>query len=801
MFTFIARLLLRNRIPILLLLLALTGFMAYQGQFIKISYQFSRLLPEEDSTQVAYDRFRERFNQVGNTIVIGTDSLDVFAPQGYAIWSRLQDSLAAVEGVSSVLSPLNVFNLRRNDSLQKLEYYRLDAGPKGQYLDSVGAVFNQLPFYHSLLRSPDGEMPLMMVQIGSNRLYKKELLSIVKAVQAQVQTTEARTGRDFKISGLPHLRMANTEKVSRELFLMIGLALAVTAVIFLLFLRSAAATVISLGVVTLGVVWSFGLIALFGYPISMLSSLVPTLVIIIGVPNCIFLINKFHIEYRDHGNRVLALVRVVRKIGAATFLTNATTALGFASLILTDSVVLQQFGVIASLNILMVFVISLVTIPIVYSFKKPPKARHYAHFDKRWIAGFIDFLIHTVMYHRRWVYVGSIALAVLAGLGMTQIYTSGSLSEEYQEDDPLLQDLRYFEKKMGGVVPLEIVIDTRRKGGVYSSSTLRRINELQEELDQQSLFSRSLSVVDGLKFAKQAFYRGDSSFYELPTSQERSFIFSYLPEQPGSGGNSLLSSLVDSTGRYARVTLQVHDLGRHQSHALKDSLYSDLNEIFPPERYDTTVTGAWIVFQKGTTYLIKNLLLSLTLAIVVIALIMASLFRSFAMVGVSLLPNLLPLLLTAGIMGYFGIPLKPSTILVFSVAFGISVDDTIHFLAKYRQELRHTGFNIGQAVLRSLRETGVSMFYTSIVLFAGFSVFTSSSFGGIVALGILVSITLILAMVANLLLLPSLLLSFERHLISKNFTKPYLTIYEEDQDPAPGEAPEAKQAVVSSQRE
>jgi len=167
------------------------------------------------------------------------------------------------------------------------------------------------------------------------------------------------------------------------------------------------------------------------------------------------------------------------------------------------------------------------------------------------------------------------------------------------------------------------------------------------------------------------------------------------------------------------------------------------------------------------------------MAVAVIAVVMAFIFRSFAMVLVSLIPNLFPLLMTAGIMGFFNIPLKPSTILVFSVAFGISIDDTIHFLAKYRQELKITNYNIGQSVLLAIRETGVSMFYTSIVLFFGFCVFTASSFGGIIALGILVSITLVIAMIGNLLILPTLLLSFERLIINKSFTEPYLTIYDE----------------------
>lgn len=789
MFTFIARLILRNRILILGILLALSALMAYQGTKVKISFKFSRLLPKNDSVQVEYDVFRERFQQVGNTIVIATDSFDVFKQKNYSQWQQLQKNILDIDGVNGVLSPINAYGLLRDDSLQELKAHSLQSVIDEQGLPAAKAIYGNSPFYRGLLHSPDGQMPLMLVQLDSAQLYNDNIIRIVGQVGHEVEQLEESTGRDFKISGLPHIRMANTKKVKNEIYLLIVLALLVTSIILYVFLRSFTAMFISMGVVIIGVCWSFGLISVLDYEISMLSSLVPTLVIIIGVPNCIFLINKYHTEYKQHGRRILALQRVIRKIGAATLMTNATTAMGFAALALTESTVLKEFGVVASINILMVFAISIVLIPVYYSFKRPPKARHYNHLEQSWVKGFINFLIHTVMYHRKWVYTGLVLLTAAAFYGATFIFTTGNLSEEFKKSDVLLQDLKYIEARMGGVVPLEIVIDTKRPNGAYKQSTLSRIDELQEKLAGQPDLSRSLSVADGLKFAKQAYYRGDSLFYALPTSQERDFILSWIP-RGSENKNNLLSSLVDSTGRYARLTMQVRDMGKEESQDLQNALDTFIPEVFPPERYDVTVTGAWVVFQKGTTYLIKNLIVSLSLAIAVIALVMAFIFRSFAMVLVSLIPNLFPLLMTAGLMGYFGIPLKPSTILVFSVAFGISVDDTIHFLAKYRQELKLTNYNIGQSVLLAIRETGVSMFYTSIVLFFGFIVFVASSFGGIEALGVLVSVTLIIAMIGNLLLLPTLLLSFEKLILSKNFTQPYITIYDEGIDD------ENEQAVI-----
>ena len=764
----------------LAILILATAFMAYQGTKVEVSYQFSRLLPLTDSTQIEYDQFRETFRQAGNTIVITAENLDVFDESSYQQWQKLENSLDTVAGIDNILSPISAFYLQRNDSIGKLEVRSMRNDFSAETSDSLRLLYASLPFYKDLLYSKDGSSPLLFAQIDYDLLYNKNVMRIVESVKKIAADYEEQTGLVVHASGLPFVRMANTKKVSREVFKMVGLALLITTLLMYMFLRSFKATLITMVVVVMGVCWSFGLIAFFDFRISMLSALIPSLIIVIGVPNCIFLINKYHSEYKFHKNKIRAVQRVIRKIGAATLLTNATTAMGFAALILTDSVVLQEFGTVASINILMVFVISIILIPIYYSFSKNPKKRHYVHLDTRWLRGFIGFLINTVHHHRNIVYFTALALTIAGIYGATLIKTTGNITEEYKESDPLLKDLRFFEKSFGGVVPLEIIVDTKRPNGAERLSFISKMEELQRKLDSIPGLSRSISMADGLKYAKQAYYRGNPEFYSLPNRQESNFILSSLP----SGGTNLgiMNTLTDSTGSKGRISMQAADFPTEQNRKLQAAINEKIDDVFDRERYDITITGASVVFLKGTGYLIKNLFVSLLLAVLLISIIMALLFRSFAMVIVSLAPNLFPLLMTAGIMGYFGVPLKPSTILVFSIAFGISVDDTIHFLAKYRQELRANGWDIVDAVMVSIRETGVSMFYTSVVLFFGFSVFITSSFGGIISLGILVSVTLIIAMLSNLVLLPTLLMSLATRISNRDFNKPIITIYAPEDD-------------------
>lgn len=778
MWTTIARVILRRKILLLVLVLLATAFMGYKATDIKISYKFSRILPFTDPVSVAYDDFRHEFGEAGNAVVLGVKSDNFWTPEGIRDWKKLSESLLEIEGMEQVLDLTSSYNIVVDEGKRQFVTVPvMEELPTTQdEVDALKSRFRGLPFYREMLYDEDGEVELMIARIETDHLYNINIIRIIEEVKERAAEYEEATGTTIRVSGLPYIRMANTKKVKREVYLFIFLTIAVTAIILLFFLKSIRATVISLIVVILGVIWSFGLISSFGYEISLLSSLIPPLVIVIGVPNAIFLINKYHAEYRQHKNKILALQRVIRKIGNVTLLTNTTTALGFAAFILTDSITLVQFGVVASINILVVFCLSLIIIPIMYTFLSPPKERHYKHLDQKWVIGMVEFLQRAVVHRRVVIYILTVIIVGFGAYGAMQIHTTGNFTEDFGKEDPLYLDLKFLESEFHGVVPMEILIDTRMDHGVEGSSFMRDLNDLQLSIDSLPNTSKSLSLVDFVKFSRQAFMGGMPSMYGLPTSQERSWIAQYLPK--GEEDNELLRSMVDSTGAVARISVQVPDLPTPEMEVLVGEVRELVEWYFPSEDYDTTITGASVVFQEGTKYLIKNLILSLLLAIAVISIIMAILFGSARMVLISIVPNLIPLLMTAGLMGFLGIPLKPSTILVFSVAFGISVDDTLHFLAKYRQELKSNGWKIGKAVLAAIHETGISMFYTSMVLFFGFSMFIASDFGGTVSLGILVSLTLFFAMFANLLILPAFLMSVERWVNAKNFNENIIEVYE-----------------------
>ncbi len=768
-----ARIILRNRILILLAIAAITVFMGTQWQYMRFSTSEANLLPDDHPETLGYQEFLKQFGEEGNAVVLAIRDSALFTPERFNQWNILSKQLEAFPEVDLVVSTENLRRLVRDTTANAFALQPWLDGPVEDQmaLDSLsGELFERLPFYNGLLYNPESKTIQTVVYMDKdlvNTPVRKDF--VLNDLRNLVSDFEEETGMDVHISGMPYIRTMNSQNIIDEIGIFIAGALLVTSLIFFFFFRSFRATLISICVVVIGVMWAFGTLGLLKYEITVLTALIPPVIIVIGIPNCIFLINKYQQEVKKHGNQALSLQRVISKIGNATLMTNVTTASGFATFIITDSQLLSEFGIVASINILSIFILSLLIIPILYSFMPLPKTKHLKHLNKRWIDAFVSWMERIVRNHRIAVYMVTIGTLVASIIGMYQIRISGSPIEDMPKGEEFFQDIRFFEEEFDGIMPVEIVINSKRRNGIMKPATLRRMNQLGTYIEETPELSRPVSVVDLVKYSKQAFYNGIPKYYQLPTSQESNFILDLA--RKSQDNSNLLESFVDSTGQYARMTTYMRDMPTERMEEIEEDLKAEIAKIFPEERYEVSMTGKALLFLKGTKYLVRNLVLSLSLAILLIALLMAFLFRSFRMIIISLVPNLLPLVITAGVMGFLGVPIKPSTILVFSIAFGISVDDTIHFLAKYRQELSANHWRIRKSVYAALRETGVSMFYTSIVLFFGFSVFIVSSFGGTVALGALVSATLLFAMLANLILLPSLLLSLERSIANKQVLK------------------------------
>ena len=782
MWEWLANRVLRNRMAILIAVALLTAFLGYQGTHVEMNYKHGGLLPKTDSAYVEYERFLKTFSEDGNVMVVGTQGEVLYTPKNFAAWRQLGVDLRKIHGIDSVFSEANLYELIRDDSLKRFQVEPvMRTLPATQAdMDSLRAHIRSLPFYNGLLYNDSTEASLMMVFVNAKLFNTDERRAVISAVQERVEAFGEGTGMPMHVSGLPWIRVKSTQLVKAEMPLFMGLSMAVCGFLLLVFFRSWRVMWICMGVVAISVIWSFGAMALLGYKITILQSVIAPLIIVTGVPNCVFLINAYHYEFVRHGNKIKSLQRVISRIGAAAFMTNATTAVGFTTFCVTSSDTLKEFGWVATIGIMVLWALSMLLIPIFFSYMPAPKPRHLSHLDRRWLDHAVEWIVRTSRERRPLIYAITTVCTVVACLGIARLKDESRIVDDLPEDHPVLADLRFFEANFHGVMPLEIVVDTKKKGGALTDPTLKRIVKLEDTLGTYPEFSKPLSIADAVKFTKQAFYGGSPDRYALLNSTEKPFILPYL--ESASGKQGMAKAFIDSTRQTTRITVQMADVGTTRMEDLLAKLRTQVDSIFDPAKYIVTLTGTSVVFLKGSSYLVKNLITSLFWAVVIIVGLMALLFNSFRILVVALIPNMIPLLFTAGLMGFLHIPIKPSTMLVFGIALGIAVDNAIHFLARYRLELKLTGNDLQKSVDLATREVSVGIIYTSVVLLAGFSLFAFSRFGGIQALGVLTSITLLVAMLTNLLVLPSLLLSLNKMIMSKAFQEPLLEILDEEED-------------------
>jgi predicted RND superfamily exporter protein len=769
---FIARVILRNRIVIIVCIALITFLLALQWKSTRFTQTEANLIPLDDQVNINYQKFLDRFGEEGNLIVIATKDKKLFTPKIYQSWSELMQTIQSSKEVDLVVSVDNLQKLVKNDSLESFELKPLVDKNKIQdekYLAQIQKeLFTQLPFYEGLLFNKNSGAIRSAIYLDKeivNTKIRKDY--VLENLIPAIEKFQKDTGVELHTSGMPYIRTLNAKTIIDEIGLFIGAALLVTSLIFFYFFRSFRATLISMVIVIIGVMWSFGIIAGLGYEINVLTALVPTLVIVIGIPNCIFFINKYHQEYYKHANKAKALQRVITKTGTATLMTNITTAVGFATFIATNNVLLREFGVVTTINILAIYLLCLLIVPIFFSYIPPPIPRHLNHLERESLTSFLRWIVNTVKYNRIGVYITAICLLVFGIIGINKIKISGSIIEDMPKSTGFFDDIRFFEREFDGVMPLEIMIDTKRKNGAMKLSNLRKMEDLEQTIMDIPELSKPLSIVNIAKSFNQAYYNGNPEFYSLPSSQEEIFLLPYIKNSLKNTKDNQLKSYITSDGSVARMTTFIKDENGEKMESIEAHIRNKVDKLFPSPRYEVIITGKPSVFQKGTNYLLDNLLSSLLFAFALTGGLVAIMFRSIKMVLVSIIPNLLPLIMTAGLMGFLGIPLKPSTLLVFGIAFGMSVDDTLRFLAQYRLELARNDWKIKKSVFATFNDAGISMFYTSIVLFFGFSVFMLSSFGGTIALGGLVALTLFFGMLSNLVLLPSLVLTLNKTLANQ----------------------------------
>jgi hypothetical protein len=768
MWTRIAQFIIKFRLTLIGVILIITVFMGYHATKVQMSYDLARTVPLDDPEMVFLQKFKAQFGEDGNIIAVGLRDSAIYTLNNFNRFRELNKAIREIPGVNNLLSLPEVKIIRKDTANTRFYldgHYPKQIKDQAQLDSLMGAIRNQ-KFYMGQIVNQENGATMMLVSITKEVMNSSKRIAMTKALVELGDQFTKDTGIQLRYAGLPFIRAMMATEVRREMQIFLYLSALVTGIIMFFFFRSFRAVLFSMIIIGIVVVWVMGTLALFGYKITLLSGLIPPVIVTIGITNAIYLLNKYHLEFAKRRNKEEAIAAVVNKMGLAMFLTNLTVAIGFLTLLTTDILVLREFGIVAGINIMALFVVSLIMIPGIFSWLPEPTPKHLRHLNFKILGSFLFYVDIIVHRYRPAIYLTSLAITIVAAFGMLRLESISFMMDDVPEGSQIKKDLQFFESNFSGILPLEIEVNTGKRRGVLNIKNLEKIDEFESFIDSISVVSRPVSVISLVKASKQAFYNYNPAKYALPSKAESGYILRYMKGQTDNTG--LLKSFVDSTFTKMRISMQIADIGSKRLDSLVHEVIEPrMNQIFEGTNIQTSVTGTTKLFIKGNKFLIDNLKESLLLAFILITLSMAMLFSNVRMIIISLVPNVIALMITAGIMGYLGIPLKPSTALIFSITFGISVDNSIRFLAKYRQEQLANGFFVPVSVSESIMETGKSIIYTSIVLFAGFILFAFSSFGGTIALGVLTSTTLVISMFTNLILLPALIMTFDKPKKSK----------------------------------
>lgn len=758
----IADYIMNHRVLNLVIASVLLLFLGLNAFTIKMGYSLANTLPETDSTMVVYRQFLDKYGPDGRAIFIGMVDVKLFDLPNFQDYYDLNENIRKIEGVTECLSVTRVYNLVKNDSIKKFQLsHVVGRRPQTQKeVDSIKNVIESLAMYDGLLFNTETHSTMMLVTLDDEHANTNLRKNVTDVLSTLLNDYSTRHGIEMHVSGMPYIREITTQKMVKEIVGFTFLSIVVAGLILYLFFRSWRPLVSVMTIVLLSVIYMFGIMALLDFDVTILTGVLPPLLIIIGVENSIFMLNKYHREFDVCHDKIQALKNVIVRIGPANLLTNTTTAVSFASFIITRNALLVPFGILASICIMLTYVMTMVLLPTFFSYQKKPEGKMVNYMNNPRINYIMDKISVFVLSKKRVIFSVLAVLMIICVIGALRITTSGRVVDDIAKSDKLYKDIMFFEENVGGVMPFEISIDTRKPKGIMNAPFIRKVQQLEDTLALYPEFSEPLSIAEVVKFARQGFYNGKREQFKIPSNNEFGFIMKYMPETKGGDMPAIVTQYMDKEMQCTRVSVQMANVTTPEIDAISRTLKPQIDQIFPKEKYDVVMTGSAMVTLQGTNYLIVNLSHSLFLAFIVIALLMAITFHKLKMVVISLIPNLIPLLFTAGVMGFCGIPLKMSTILVFSIALGISVDNTIHYLARYRLQMKMNDNDIKKSVMAAIQETGPSMIYSASILICGFLIFAFSSFGGTKIVGFLVPFTLLIALITNILVLPALVLTF-----------------------------------------
>jgi predicted RND superfamily exporter protein len=725
---------------ILLLIAGFTALLGYYAYNVEFDYDFEKFYPKEDSDTEFFNEYRNRFASDNDFLLIGIDNQkSVFTERSISQFKQLTEDLKTVENVNQVVS---VFSI-----------------PGGFFTDSIPDLKADSARIFKLrqLTEPfidDKSQSMCIVLLHKEYLSKEGCDNLVHDVSNVLEKY------DFSkthLAGRSIAQLYYMEISQRELKLFISLGAIVLIIVLFFTFRTVWGVAVPLIVVLLSMLWTVGLMALFGQPFNLLLTILPTIVFIVGVSDVIHIVSKYLDLLREGEEKINAIIKAFKEVGLATLLTSITTAVGFLTLIIAKIEPIQHFGMYSALGVMVAYVLAFTVLPSILVLSPKPQNKAVQIGGRFWKT-YLNKLLYFVIKQKRYVIASTVLLFLLSLYGISKIEVNNFVLDDVKESNTMRKDFGFFEQNFSGVRPFEMQVDVvDASKTVFSKEVLREIEKLEEYLTNNYEVSSLVSPTSIVKVANYNMELGADDSFEVPSSKRK---LKQIEKAVASSKES--KAFVTADLKQSRISGRAKDLGSKVFRVKTENLNKFIEENINPELIKLKLTGSAELIDKNNKGLSVSLLQGLIIAFIVVVLIVGLIFKSLKMVLISLVPNVLPLVFIGGLIGFLGVDIKVSTSIVFTIAFGIAVDDTLHFLNKLKIELSR-GKPLAIALRRTFISSGKAIIITTIVLCSGFISLIGSSFLGTMYVGILVSVTLFLAVICDLFLLPILILKFYKN--------------------------------------
>lgn len=726
-------------------------FLGYSSSKLEFDYDFEKFFPQEDNDLVFYEDYREKFENDNDFILLGfTNETGVFDQQFLQKIQGFTVKLRELPHLREVISPLEM---------------------KFVEVSPAGFGFSQRPFFHiddtsrytndreRIEKSiePVTEMvnldnnSLIMVIKNKQLIDKDDSDELARALQ---EIIDQEGFKEVHVMGKIMGQQVYVSVMKVEFITFASISIFVLIIFLIIAYRALWGILIPMATVLLAVVGSLGFMQLSGTPLNMMTTLLPVIMLVVGMSDVVHLVSKYLEEIRYGRTKTVAIKNMLKKVGVATLLTSLTTSLGFVTLIGVGMQPIQDFGIFTAVGVLMAFILSILFIPSIFLNIKKPKITDSTKVQNAWERGLGKFFL-KLCRNQKAVLVFYSIITVVCIIGASRIKFDYFLMQDLGEDQPLMQDLRYFQKQFGGIRPFELAIIPAEGKQVNDYDVILEIEKLEKYLKEEYGVNQIISPTVPFKFANKTLRSGRDDYYKIPDNEKR---FNYLKRQMETfEDRAELQQIISADKKLGRLFGRMVDPGSGAMLGKNDKLKAFYDANINSSVLGYKLTGTPVIIDEAGRHVSENIVIGLLFAFVLIGISMAILFKSIKMGFISLVPNMFPILLTAGYIGFAGIALNMSTAIVFTIAFGIAVDDTIHFLSRFKQEMGQGRTNLF-ALRRTFISTGKAIIITSIILLGGFGSLIFSNFLSTFYIGLFVCMTLVFAVITDLTLLPMMLL-------------------------------------------